>query len=430
MPGTIWVISELYHPEDNATGHLLTHIAEGLAERYPVRVLCSQPTYNARGTRAPVCEEHGGVPIRRCRATALNKNVLVLRVINLVTISIALFVQTLARVRRGDFVLVVTNPPLLPFLVAAACKLRGAPFLLLIHDVYPEVLAATGMVKPDALLARGVDALSRRLYRGAERIIVLGRDMARLVAPKLGPARNNLVVIPNWADLDQVCPTPRPSNALLRKLGLTDKFVVLYAGNMGRTHGLEGLAQAAATLRSDTDTHFLFVGSGAKRLWLENVIRASGLGNMTVLGNRPRSEQQTFLNACDVAVISFVPGMAGVSVPSRMYNLLAAGKPILAVADADSELALVVEEEAIGWVVPPGRPDQTARAIREARSDPERLAQMGRRARRVAESKYSLRHAITAYQTMIADLEAARHPQENRLPTAPESVPRPNVSGG
>lgn len=404
MAGRLWMVSEFYYPEETATGYFLTKIAEGLATHFPVSVLCAQPTYAARGTRAAARERRHDVDIHRCGATSLNKDLLPFRLVNLVTISVALFVNAVRRFRRDDAVLVVTNPPLLPFAIALACRLRGARCLLLIHDVYPEVLTAAGLARADSVLVRIVASLTARLYRAVDRIVVLGRDMKALVIAKVPETIGKIRVIENWADTWEVVPTDRAGNSLLRSLGLSDKFVVQYAGNMGRTHGLEVVMQSAVDLQHSDDVHFLFIGSGAKRPWLESAVREHRLKNVTVLPRQPRSDLAVFLNACDVAIISFLPGMAGVSVPSRTYNILAAARPVIAVADEDSELAMIVREEKVGWVVPPGRSSEVTAAILEARQNRERLAEMGRNGRVVAGTRYTLDRAIDKYADMIREL--------------------------
>lgn len=261
----VWVVSELYYPEETSTGYFLTGIAEGLAGQFPVNVLCSQPTYAKRGTRAPAVEQHNGVNIRRCFGTTLNKDVLAFRLINLLAISVSIFFNALLRIRKNDAVLVVTNPPLLPFAVNFACRLRGAECLLLIHDIYPEVLVAAEITNTASFITRAISRMNRRLYRSADRIIVLGRDMADLVQRKLGNHDSKVVVIHNWADLDLVTPRSRADNALLNSLKIKDKFVLQYMGNMGRTHGLETLGEAALKLAGGENIHFLFIGSGAKK---------------------------------------------------------------------------------------------------------------------------------------------------------------------
>ena len=147
-------------------------------------------------------------------------------------------------------------------------------------------------------------------------------------------------VIPNWAELDSVSPMPRSENTLLKELGLEDKFVFLYAGNMGRPNDLESIIEAAARLIDRPEFHFIFLGNGAKLSWLEETVSTRKLKNVTILPPSPRSKQIVFLNACDVALVTLVKKMKGVSMPSRTYNIMAAGKPILAIAEKGSELDL------------------------------------------------------------------------------------------
>jgi colanic acid biosynthesis glycosyl transferase WcaI len=405
-PRRLWVLSELYHPEDTSTGYLVTRIAEGLATDVDVQVLCSQPTYASRGFRASRTEVRNGVRVRRCPSTTLDRTVRAYRLLNVLTITASLWAFAVASVRRGDCLLVVTNPPLLPYVGATVAWLRGASLVLLVHDVYPDALIASGLMPREGFLARHWRRLSQWLYGRARRTIVLGGDMKRLVETEMGVPGDRVAIIPNWADADTILPTKRGENALLAELGLIDKFLVQYAGNMGYTHGLECLVDAMETLRTDEDVIFLFIGSGVKKAWLEAKVRELGLPNARVLENRPRGDQPNFLNACDVAIITFVAGMAGVSVPSRMYNIFAAGKPVIAVADDESELAVVVRDERLGWVVPPGDADGIVQAVLAARRQPDVLLDMGRRARAVAE-RYSLSSVIEAYRRLLVGLESS-----------------------
>ncbi len=401
----VWLVSELYYPEETSTGYLLTRIAEGLASHGEVAVLCSQPTYSARGLLAPPSERLRGVQVHRCSGTRLNKDFLLLRVINILTISAFLLFRAIRHFRPGDLAIVVTNPPLLPFLIRLACRMRRVPCILLVHDVYPDALEAAGILRPGGVFARFLSWLYESLYRGFLRIIVLGRDMHARLLRKLNNDSTRLVVIPNWADLGDVVPRPREGNELLKETGLSEKFVVQYAGNMGRTHGLEDLLDAAALLRLRSEVHFLFIGSGARQSWLQKSIRDRELRNVRLMASRPRSDQCNFLNGCDVAVVSFVPGMAGISVPSRMYNILAAGKPIIAVTDSDSELAAVVKEGEVGWIVPPRCPEKLVEAILDAADHPDLRGEMGIRARSLVEKTYSLDRVIGSYQSMFLEIE-------------------------
>jgi glycosyltransferase involved in cell wall biosynthesis len=404
MERYIWVISELYYPEETSTGYFMTGIAEGLARYFKVKVLCSQPTYSKRGVRAPSNEQRHGVSIKRCFGTTLNKDVLVFRLINMTAFSMAIFFNVWLRIKKEDTVLVVTNPPVLSFGINLICMLRGSKCILLIHDVYPEVLVAAGMVASNSLVTRISKWLTHWLYLRVTRIIALGRDMSELIKRKIGQTKHNVIIIPNWGDTDLIRPSGKRANLLLEKLQLKKQFVVQYAGNLGRTHGLEHIAISIQKLADREDIHFLFIGSGAKKKWLQEFVKSKRLKNVTILEPCPRVDLSQYLNACDISVISFVPGMAGISVPSRMYNVMAAGKPIVAVADESSELALVVKEEKIGWVVPPDKPDLLVSTILEARATPERLEEMGFRSRRAAERRFTIGHVTNAYKALVDEI--------------------------
>lgn len=399
----LWVVSELYYPEETSTGYYLTKIAEGLAEDFEVKVLCGQPNYFKRGVRAPAREIHKGVDIRRCAGTTLDKNVIAFRLINMLTLGMSVFFKALFNFKKNDVVLVVTTPPSMPLIVALAARIKGAKYVPLIHDNYPELAIAAGKLKADSIVSQLTRSFNRWLYKRARKIIVVGRDMKELVSKKLGDAQVPVAVIPNWGETEELEPRPKEENGLLKELGLTDSFVFLYAGNMGHPNDMESIVACAEKLKEDERFHFLFLGSGAKRKWLEAETAEKDLKNITLLSPRPRTEQNDFLNGCDVAIISLVPGMWGVSMPSRTYNTLAVGKPILALTEAGSELALVVEEEGIGWSVPPNEPEKLLAAIFIAYEKRGEFEEMRERARTAALEKYSLRSAIERYREELDD---------------------------
>lgn len=393
----LWVVTELYYPEMTSTGYYLTRIAEGLADDLDVKVLCGQPNYSARGVVAPKNEVHNNVEIFRAFGTTLDKNVIIFRLINMMTLSLSVFFKALANFRSGDQVLVVTTPPSMPFITALASLIRGASHVLLIHDNYPEILIAVNKAKENSFLVKTLNFFNRWLYKYAAKIIVVGRDMKDLVGKKTEGLDIPITTIPNWAELETVSPAPRAENRMLRDLGLSDKFVFLYAGNMGHPNDLESIVWCAENLRDREQFHFIFLGAGVKKAWLLNEKAEKDLANITVLDPKPRSEQAVFLNACDVALVSLVKKMWGVSMPSRTYNILAAGKPILALTEPGSELAQVIEDDNVGWVVPPGDTEKLSAVIEEIYSKRDGLNEMGVRARHAGVEKYSTDVAVRAY---------------------------------
>jgi len=402
IPSTLWFISGDFYPDEIGVAYFMTQLALHFAPSRRVAVLCGLPKYNARGRAVPRLEIWKGVRVERCRDSTLDKNRMFQRILMVFVSSFSIFGRALRRFRRGDTVLVVTSPPLLPFLVRIACAVRGARCLLRVDDVYPEVFVAAGNMAPRSLAVKVLVGLNKRLYRSMERIVVLGRDMEALARAKAGPRfSKKIIVIPNYADLDLVRPEPKASNPLLKELGLTGKFVVHNAGNVGRAQAIETMIGAAERLRDRGDIHFLFIGAGAKRGWMESEVRAKALTNVTLLGERPRTEQNVFLNACDITMVSLRSGMAGAGVPSRMYNVMAAGKPILAVVEDHSELARVVREEDIGWVVSPDDSARVAEAVVRAALDPQTVAAMGFRARKAVEAKYHPGRSLTEYERLF-----------------------------
>jgi colanic acid biosynthesis glycosyl transferase WcaI len=341
------------------------------------------------------------VRIHRLRSTHFNKDRLVLRAINMATITIAALFFALRHFRRGDRVLAVTNPPTLPLVIGLAARLKGAHAALLVHDVYPELLAATGFLKagslPYRLLARAFSAI----FALFGSIVVLGEDMAEIVRTKLGAASRPIVVIPNWGDHEEVRPIARAANAFARENGLDGKFVVQFSGNIGRTHDIELLLDAARQLRDEKDILFLFVGYGGKTGLLTG---GENLPNVTFLPRQPRERLAEMLAASDVTVISFVDGMYGLSVPSRMYNVMSAGVPIVAAADPRSELARTVADNRAGWVLERRDGDGLVALIRSLHGaeGAREVADRGMRGRAAVLSKYTLATVLDQYRALFA----------------------------
>lgn len=397
----LWVVSEVYYPELTSTGYYLTAIAEGLADSFDVKALCGQPNYSSRGVKAPKRELHNGVEIYRASGTRLNKNNIVLKLVNMLTLSLSMLFHSVSKFRRGDRILVVTTPPTMPFLIAAASLLRGSPYTLLIHDAYPEVMAAVGTVKRNSFFYRTIDYFNRWLYKHARKIIVVGRDMKKLISKKSSGLNISIDYIPNWAEIDDVKPRQRSENLLITELGIENKLIVLHAGNIGYPTDVDTLIDVMKTLNGDDRFHFVFIGSGVKRHLLENAIDKFDLINLSLLDPRPRGEQIDFLNACDVGLVSLVKDMYGAAMPSKTYNIMAAGKPVLALTDEGSELALVIDESRIGWHLEPGDANALRATLDEICERRSELWSIGNRAREAAERDYSLSTAIARYREAL-----------------------------
>lgn len=398
----LWVISELYYPEETSTGYYLTKIAEGLADDFDVSVICGQPNYSARDITSPRFERHKNVDIYRAFGTRLDKNVIPFRLLNMITLSISIFFKCLFKFKKNEKILVVTTPPMLPFITGICAKLKGSDHIPLIHDNYPEILIAVNKAEKNSLFSRVLNYFNKKLYRQASKIIVVGRDMKELVSEKMNyKETDKIYVIQNWAELETVSPAPRETNTLLKELKLNDKIVFLYAGNMGYPNDIESFLTVAEKLLSEKEFHFIFLGAGVKLKFLQNTVADKNLTNVTILRPKPRSEQNIFLNACDVGIVSLTKKMKGVSMPSRTYNIMGVGKPILALCENGSEIDLVVKENSIGWSIPPGKPEILEKTIREIAVRRSVLGDLGKSSRGAALKSYSLVMALEKYRGVL-----------------------------
>ena len=377
-------MSEVFDASGVTTGYYLARIAGALGKGYDVRVI----TDPRRGA-------HEGPRLEHLAASVTQRGIRTL------VSSFALALRALFRMRRGDIAITVTNPPALPILMRAVAKLRGVRLVVVVHDVYPDVLLAAHVWRQNGIAARSFDFLNRRALSGADSVVVIGRDMQRKLAGRLNGAASRIQFIPNWADEDitpgaRVEATPRP-------------LVVQYSGNMGVTHGVESLIECAALLEGNSAIQFELIGWGLKLSSVRSEIERRGLRNIRVLPPAARPELSEQLARCDVALILMIKGTGGVSVPCRLYNIMAAARPVVVAADRDSEVASVVREAGIGWVVDPDAPDQLAAALRDAHARADELPEMGARARQLALERYSFEHAAAAYGRVIASVNRSRN---------------------
>lgn len=400
----LWVITEPYYPEQISTGYFLTGIAECLTAVRDVGVVCSMRAAEEVQHGLARHDSRNGVEIHRTGLRFGYPQSIPVRLFVELWMGAAMSWRALRLARRGDEMLAVTTPPLMPFLMSLVARLRGADFDLLIHDVYPEVLAVAGVVRKGGFTYRLLQSMTLRLYRRCRRIIVLSDDMREVVRAKIGDDSVPIHIIPNWGDVEHIRPKPRREVELLRALDLQDRFVVQYSGNIGRTHGVELLIELAAELlRTDKEVFFLIIGAGSMKESLQEQVETRGLTNVRLLDRQPDAEFADSITASDLAVIMLQEGMGGLSAPSRLYNLLAAGSPLLVVSDQQSKPARIVRDEALGWVVKPGDLQGACAAIRAAKGAGAELAAMSARARRLAEEAYS----YPAVCTRLRDLYAA-----------------------
>lgn len=393
----LWIVSEYYYPIVTSTGYYVTEIAEFLAGKgLDVNVITTGVRYNeTESLKMSKKERHNNVVIERMQGGEIDKNNFLKRIIRLSFLSCGLFVLLLKRVRKGDKVLLVTNPAFLILLMPIVSFLKGVTYTLLVHDVFPENLLAIGKMKRSSLNYKCMQFLFDAAYRKAAQCISIGRDMTEVLKRKIG--KDTIVMIPNWSDNDRVCPQKKEDTDLYRELGI-DKFVFMFAGNLGHVQGLDNLLKAIDMIDNE-GMAFLFIGGGAKA----NAVKeyADKHDHVIYKGFQDRSNQNDFLNACDVAIVTLNDGMYGLGVPSKSYNMMAAGKPILYIGAKDSEIALCIQEYQLGWVVEPDNPIELAKTMSLIYEGREKWGYMKQNSRKVAETVFAKDIILEKYYSLL-----------------------------
>jgi colanic acid biosynthesis glycosyl transferase WcaI len=381
----ILFLNRLFGPDTEATGSLLTELAEDLAVWHEVTVICG-PDDNSRLGIWPLIhrESYGAVRLVRTFGLTKSHNRRGFRHLNRLIYFALAWIAALRE--RPDVLVAETDPPMLGMLGAACKFIRNCRFVYYCQDVYPEVAQATGGLKNPALLWL-LQLANQFAFRRADAIVGLSEDMARLLRRKAVPA-DKIIVIPNWIDCDLVKPQA-PGQAWLKKY--CGNFVVMYAGNLGWTQNLESVLEAADLLQDNPQIKFVFVGDGARKKQLQQEAARRRLTNLDFVDRVNPTAMSEVLAAADLHLIPLGAGVAGTMVPSKLYGILAAGKPFVAMMENEAEVARVAREFEVGFVVPPRDVNALTKTILQCLRSPELLTAMGRRARVLAEQKYSRR---------------------------------------
>ncbi len=359
----LWIVTELFTPDETSTSYILGEIANAMVKKYQVKVICGPEIYDKRKKldENNKFQLDSSIEVMRVNGADLDKNTTKGKVLSFLLMSKRLFALAKSNIKKEDKVLMVTNPAPLVVLMSRLKKKRGFEWHVLVHDVFPENTKPAGLKLPMyGLFKRYFD----KAYSKADQLIALGRDMADVLAKKTNADltyktnKPKIVIIENWADIDGIKPQPMPDG----------RIVMEYAGNIGRVQGLDKVIEH---LPEDVELHLYGTGS------MENKLKEIERKNVFFHGPYYRSQQNEVLAACHIAIVTLQEGMYGLGVPSKTYNILASGRPLIFLGPKDSEIDLLVREEGIGYC---GWPEKW---------DKEELVEMGKKARALAERDYS-----------------------------------------
>ena len=398
-------LNRYFYPDHSATSQMLSDLAFFLAGAgLEVCVVTSCQRYDDAAAVLPLREHIDGVEVLRVRTTRFGRDRLLGRALDYATFYLAAGWRLWRSARAGDVVVAKTDPPLISVVAAIVANWRGAKLVNWVQDVFPEVAEALGvraLKGPQAGLLR---SLRNAAFRSAAANVVLSEGMGAVVA-RAGALAADIRVIPNWADMDAIRPVAAADNPLRSEWGLADKFVVCYSGNMGRVHEFDTILAAAQRLASEAKSiAFVFIGGGAQRGKIGDAVRGEGLTNVQFRPYQERAGLSFSLGIGDVHLVSQRPEVEGYVFPSKLYGILAAGRPLVFIGERGGEIGALVEREGIGAAIQQGdAPGLAAQLLRLARDASLREA-IGARARALLCARYDRRFAFKAWLGLLKEL--------------------------
>jgi glycosyltransferase involved in cell wall biosynthesis len=408
-------VNRYFYPDLSATSEMLSGIALALSRRnVPIAVITSRQHYEDRKRHLPARENVEAVQVYRVWSSRLGRSQLMGRSIDYLSFFLAAARALWKLARPGDVIVAKTDPPLLSVMAALVARLKGAKLVNWLQDIFPEVAQALDLGGPIGSAAfKLMYPVRNWSLRVAQMNVVVGEAMsARLQA--LGVPRERISIIENWSDGALISPKLPTQSAFRADWAPKARFVVAYAGNLGRAHDVETLLEAmtilnerAAKLGSRdiaSQILFIFVGGGAQRARLAREVLKRRLTNVRLQPYQPRDQLAEALSAADLHVVSLNPKLEGLVVPSKFYGVAAAGRPTLFIGALDGEIARLITEAQCGFTVIPGHANAAVDRILELAAAPQLCAELGARARAAFEQNWTKDRAVDKWQRLLNDV--------------------------
>ncbi len=391
-----------FYPDTEATGQFLTELCEDLVKLgHHVTVVCGRSYHvnNKSAFKFIAYESYKGIDIFRAYSTRFSKSILLFRLINLGTYFLFAFIAGFFVRQTPGIVIAQTDPPLSGLLGIVFSKWYKAKFIYSCKDIYPDVGIITGRLTNPILnfLLKIINQIS---FEWSDKVICLGEDMKKRIIER-GIEPNKIDIVYDWADTSVLCPVQPSENTFISKYNLNNYFTIMYSGNIGLTQGLDKIIEVADYFKGKSQVKFILVGDGAEKGRLQNLIQEKKLTNIELLPYQPKEELKYSLSAPDIHLITMQEGLAGIMVPSKIYGILACGKPFIAWVDKDSEISLIAARFKCGIQVSPGNIKNMTEVIEWMVSHPKELEAMGVNSRKAAVEYFDRRISIRVFNNLI-----------------------------
>jgi glycosyltransferase involved in cell wall biosynthesis len=402
-PLNLSIVTQFYPPDYAATGQFIQELAHQFSRLgLQVQIFTGQPGYafDRECANAPAVERSDRLLVRRSRLTQIWAKRVRGKALNGLLFCLRAGFQLLQSCWRGDVLLLTTAPPFLPILGYLANLCFGTPYVCLLYDLYPDVTVELKVVSKQHWIVKLWDALNRKVWQNATGIIVLSSTMKARVVAKCPEVEERVSVIHSWADPDWIRPMPKSDNWFARKYQLAHRFTVLYSGNLGRCHEIETMLGAIEALKNEP-MQFVFIGDGANRKLLATKVKALGLNNCLFLPYQDKEVLPFSLTAADLSLVSIAPGLEGVVAPSKLYGMLAAGRPIAAICESQSYLRPLIADAKCGETFEHGDSVGLAEFIRTLAANPKQAETMGRDGRRYLKRHFTPERIAQQYVQVL-----------------------------
>ena len=392
-------INRFFYPDFSATSQMLTDLTVGLANDYPITVVTSRKLYNDPLAKLERRDEYQGVEILRLNTTRMGRDTLWRRAIDYVSFYMRVFLFLVRHISKGDLVVLKTDPPLLSLLNTAAIRFRGGRVINWLQDLFPEVAIELGAFPRSQIFAGPLTWWRNRTLRAAETNVVISRKMQDYLASQ---GVKNTRCIPNWADGELIRPIAHAENTIRAEWNTENKFLVGYSGNFGRAHSFNELLEAMMLLETRKEIHFVLIGEGAGLDQLLEAVERKRLHHVSFHPYQPHDNLRQSLGAIDLHIVTLKEHMEGLVLPSKIYGVLAAGRPMAFIGDEDGEIADLIHQNEVGFAVGHGQGAGLAEKIQQLAQNSEGLRQMGANARHLFEQQYAMPIAISRWKQLLS----------------------------
>jgi len=390
----ITIITQYFYPSFSATSQLMTDLVQGLAQRgYIVNV------FTGSQADATALASLNRINIYRAISPIKSSISIFSKISSSIFFLLGAWVYVMFRQPRSTPLLIVSNPPYAGILGICFKLLRGGEYFFLLQDIFPESAVMTGIMQPQSILFKIFNKLIYLTCKYSQNTIVLSSSMQAFLEKKYPDIKQNIKVIENWA-IEDIPSCDKQDNDFAKQHKLSEIFTVLYSGNIGRLHDIETIAEAAKLLK-DSPIKFVFIGEGAKTKVIKEVIEANQLNNILLLPYQSRELLPLSLTACDISLVSLIPGADYIVAPSKLYGMLAAGRAIVAISSPNSYIDQLLTSYSCGINSPPNNPQNLANLISELSKNPLTVKIMGEKAHQLYQTKYKFKRALDEYENIL-----------------------------